>query len=201
MTAESATNSEQNNQEKTPQEIQKERYDLVKTVVRKETFIDPLDAEQMSKSYALYEKNPLKIVEVLAQEFTRYCRKCIRETALLEVKNELSYLLIEEAEELRSVTIEKWYEKIKSDPALEQLLVMLIFKNYYWEWTRFGLKEIFTAQRMEPGHEINTYLNARYHKLKQQKKFQKVGDLVNQDIIEIVNNFKGMVMEKKIKLF
>ena len=201
MATESAPNSEEKSEEKTPQEIQTERYELVKTIVGKETFIDPLDADQMTRSYGIFENNPDKIVEVLAQSFTQYCRKCIREAALLEVKNELSYLSFEEAEKLGSSTVESWYEKVRNDPALEQLLVMLIFKTYYWEWTRFGLKEIFTAQRMQPGHEINSYLNARFHKLKQQKKFRNVGDLVNLDITEIINSFKGLVMGKKIKLF
>jgi len=201
MATEPAITTEQEKTEKTPQQVQMERYELVKTIVGKETFIDPLDADQMTKSYAIFEKNPNKIVEVLAESFKQYCRKCIRETAILDVKNKLGFLPIDEAEKLRSDTIDKWYEKIKDDPALEQLLIMLIFKNYYWEWTRFGLKEIFTAQRMQPGHEINSYLNVRFHKLKQQRKFRNVGDLVNLDITEIVNSFKGLVMSKKIKLF
>lgn len=201
MATEPATISKQEEREKTPQQIQLERYELVKTIVGKETFIDPLDADQMTKSYAIFEKNPKKIVEVLAESFKQYCRKCIRETAVLEVKNELGFLPMDEAEKLKSNTIDIWYGKIKNDAALEQLLVMLIFKNYYWEWTRFGLKEIFTAQRMQPGHEINSYLNARFHKLKQQRKFRNVGDLVNLDITEIVNSFKGLVMTKKIVLF
>jgi len=186
---------------KNPKEIQEARYALVNTILSKETFIDPLDAEQVTRAYALYERSPLKIVEVLISSFQQYCRKCIREAALLEVKNEISQATIEEAEKIRTSVIEAGYQRIKNDAIVEQLLVMLLFKNKYWEWVRYGLKDIFAEQRMQPGHEINSILNTRFYKLKKEKKMKTVGDLVISDITEIVNAFKGQIMEKKVRLF
>lgn len=183
------------------QEKQEKRYELVNQVLGKETFIDPLNPEEVTKAYSVYERSADKIISVLIEHFKQYCRKCVRETAFLDVKNELAQATIEEADELRRKVVEIWYQKIKDDPVLEQLLVMLIFKNHYWEWVRFGLKDIFAAQRMQPGHEINSYLNARFHKLKQKKAMKTVGDLVMSDITEIVNTFKGAIMQKKVKLF
>jgi len=182
-------------------EIQTERYELVNTILSKETFIDPLNAEQVTKAYAVYETNEKKIIDVLVQSFKQYVRKCIRETALLEVKNELSHATIEESEVLRDKVIEELNQKIKKDVALEQLLVMLLFKNFFWDWVRYGLKDIFSEQRMQPGHEINKYLNQRFHKYKREKNHQTVGDLVISDITEIVNVFKGEIMGKKVKIF
>ncbi|MCP4754152.1 MAG: hypothetical protein GY866_24970 [Proteobacteria bacterium] len=186
---------------KNPQEVQAERYDLVKRILGRETFIDALNPEQVTRTYSVYERNPQKIVDALIEAFQQYCRKCIRETAWQEIKNELSHATIDEAEAMRTNTAEEWYDKIRKDPALEQLLVMLIFKNHFWDWVRFGLKDIFSAQRMQPGHEINSYLNARFHRLKKNKNIRTVGDLVISDITEIVNIFKSGVMEKKIKIF
>ncbi len=187
--------------EENPREVQEKRYELVNQILGKETFIDPLNAEEVTKAYSVYERSPEKIINVMVESFKQYCRKCIRETAYLEVKNELSQATIDEADRLRRDVVENWYKKIKDDSVLEQLLVMLMFKNQYWEWVRFGLKDIFSAQRMQPGHEINSYLNARFHKLKQKKAMKTVGDLVVSDITEIVNTFKGAIMQKKIKLF
>lgn len=187
--------------ERNERENQDKRYELVNQVLSKETFIDPLNAEEVTKAYSVYERSPEKIINVMVESFKQYCRKCIRETAYLEVKNELSQATIDEADSLRRQVVDVWNQKVMDDPILEQLLVMLLFKNHYWEWVRFGLKDIFSAQRMQPGHEINSYLNARFHKLKQKKAMKTVGDLVMSDITEIVNTFKGAIMQKKIKLF
>ncbi|MBU2646430.1 hypothetical protein KKI24_17110 [bacterium] len=187
--------------DESPHVIQEKRYQLVTQVLGKETFIDPLNAEEVSKAYAVFERSPDKIIHVLVESFKQYCRKCLRETAFLEVKNELSHATMAEAETLRQKIVDEWYQKVKDDPVLEQLLVMLMFKNHFWEWVRFGLKDIFSAQRMQPGHEINSYLNARFHKVKKQKNMKTVGDLVISDITEIVNTFKGEIMQKNVKLF
>ena len=195
------TNDQTPPAELSSRERQERRYELVNQVLGKETFIDPLSAEEVTKAYSVYERSPEKIINVMIESFKQYCRKCIRETAFLEVKNELSNATIDEADQLRREVVDGWYQKGKEDSVLEQLLVMLMFKNQYWEWVRFGLKDIFSAQRMQPGHEINSYLNARFHKLKQKKVMKTVGDLVMSDITEIVNTFKGAIMQKKIKLF
>jgi hypothetical protein len=186
---------------KNQKEIQDERYATVNTILSKETFIDPLDPEQVTRSYAVYEKSPLKVVDVLIQHFRQYCRKCVREVGLLMVKNEVSQATLEEASRIRAQAIEEWNRKIMDDPILEQLLVMLLFKNKYWEWVRFGLKDIFTQQRSQPGHEINGILNVRFHRQKKAKGMKTVGDLVTSDITEIVNLFKGQIMEKRVRLF
>lgn len=182
-------------------DIQTQRHALVKKIMGKETFIDPLDAERTIKAYSVYDRNPQKINDVLIESFKLYCRKCIKESALLDVKNESSQMPIQEAEALQSNVTEELFSKIKEDQSLEQLLVMLIFKNHFWEGVRFNLKEIFAAQRAEPGHEINSYLNTRFHKLKKEKQITAVRDLVNLDVTEIVNTFKGHVMENKVELF
>ncbi len=186
---------------KTEEEIQAERYDLVQKVMGKETFIDPLDADQVTRAYSVFEKNPQKIVEEVTEKFKFYCRKCIKEIALIEHKNEISNASITEAEKLRSTVVNEIFDKVKDDPILEQLLVMLIFKNKFWEWIRYGLKEILNEQRSQPGHEINNVLNTRFHILKKTKNIKMVGDLVVSDVTEIVNNFKNEVMKKNVKLF
>jgi hypothetical protein len=183
------------------QDAQEKRYQLVSQLLGKETFVDPLNAEEVTKAYGVLERSPDKIIYVLMESFKQYCRKCIRETAFMEVKNEISQATLEEADLLKERVVDEWNQKVKDDPALEQLLLMLLFKNYYWEWVRFGLKDIFSEQRMQPGHEINSYLNARFHKLKATKIMKTVGDLVISDVTEIVNTFKGEIMQKKIKLF
>lgn len=196
MTTDPTPSSEEN-----PHLAQEKRYELVSQLLGKETFIDPLNAEEVTKAYGVLERSPDKIIHVLVESIKQYCRKCIRETAFMEVKNEISQATMEEAEILKQKVAEEWNQKVKDDPILEQLLLMLLFKNHYWEWVRFGLKDIFSAQRMQPGHEINSYLNARFHKLKKTKAMNTVGDLVVSDITEIVNIFKGAVMQKKIKIF
>ncbi len=187
--------------EESPHTAQEKRYQLVSQLLGKETFIDPLNAEEITKTYGVLERSPDKIIQVLMESFRQYCRKCIRETAYLEIKNEISNATTEEADLLKQRVVDEWYQKVKDDPALEQLLMMLLFKNQYWEWVRFGLKDIFSEQRMQPGHEINSYLNARFHKLKAAKTMKTVGDLVISDVTEIVNMFKGAITQKKIKLF
>jgi hypothetical protein len=181
--------------------VQNQRYKLVQKIMSKETFIDPLDAEQVTKAYAVYGSNQQKIVEVVIEKFKYYCRKCIKEAALIEVKNEISNATIHEAEKLKDRVVTEMLSKIKDDPVLEQLVVMLVFKNRFWEWIRFGLKEILNEQRSQPGHEINNVLNRRFHLIKKEKNIKIVGDLVMMDVTEIVNNFKKEVMRKSISLF
>ena len=183
------------------QEVQDKRYELVQKIMAKETFIDPLDADQVTKAYAVYANNQQKIVDVVVEKFKYYCRKCIRETALIEVKNEISNATLHEAEKLKEQVVNDRLSKIKEDPVLEQLILMLIFKNRFWEWIRFGLKEILNEQRSQPGHEINNVLNKRFHLLKKAKNINIVGDLVVMDVTEIVNNFKKEVMKKSITIF
>ncbi len=178
-----------------------ERYELVSKILGKETFIDPLVPENITKAYAVYEKDPTKVIEVVTASFQSHCRKCIRESALIEIKNEISHSTIEEAERLKSKATAAVFDKIKSDPDLEQLLMMLIFKNQYWHWVRYGLRDIFTEQRTQPGHMINTYLNARFHRLKKKKGYRIIGDLVLSDITEIVNSFKNAVIKKRVRIF
>ncbi|MBT6498390.1 MAG: hypothetical protein HOK67_00620 [Deltaproteobacteria bacterium] len=187
--------------EENAHDAQEKRYELVNQLLGKETFIDPLNPEEVTKAYGVLERSPDKITLVLVESFKQYCRKCIRETAFLEVKNEISQATMQEADNLKQKVVDEWYQKVKDDNILQQLLMMLLFKNHYWEWVRFGLKDIFSQQRMQPGHEINSYLNARFHKLKAKKAMKTVGDLVIADVTEIVNIFKGEIMQKKIKLF
>lgn len=182
-------------------EIQEKRYNLVQKIMSKETFIDPLNAEQVTRAYAAYGSKPLKIVDVVVDKFRTYCRKCIKEAALLEVKNEISHSTVHDAEHLKSRVVEEMNQKIKADGVLEQLIIMLIFKNRFWEWIRFGLKEILNEQRSQPGHEINNVLNRRFHLVKKEKNLKIVGDLVMMDVTDIVNRFKSEVMKKSVKLF
>lgn len=178
-----------------------DRYGLVQKIMSKETFIDPLNADQVTKAYSVYGANPQKVVDVVIEKFRTYCRKCIREAALIEVKNELSNATINEAERLKDQVVNDMFSKIKDDEVLQQLIVMLIFKNRFWEWIRFGLKEILNEQRSQPGHEINNVLNKRFHMLKKEKSIKIVGDLVVMDVTEIVNNFKREIMKKSIAIF
>ncbi len=180
---------------------QAERYRLVQKIMDKETFIEPLDADSVTKAYSVYANNPQKIVDVVVNKFKLYCRKCIREAAIIEVKNEISHATVHEAENLKNKVVDEMFANIKADPVVEQLIVMLIFKNRFWEWIRFGLKEILNDQRSQPGHEINNVLNKRFHTEKQKKNIKIVGDLVIMDVTEIVNNFKGELMKKSISLF
>ncbi|MBU3918282.1 hypothetical protein KKA14_22345 [bacterium] len=196
MTEETASEST-----KSGEEIQAERYSIVQKVMAKETFIDPLDADLVTRAYSMFEKNPQKIVEEVTEKFKFYCRKCIKEIALIDHKNEISNASTSEAEKLKSSVVNEIYGKVKADPVLEQLLIMLIFKNKFWEWIRYGLKEVLNEQRMQPGHEINTVLNTRFHILKKTKNIKMVGDLIVSDVTEIVNSFKNEVMKKNVKLF
>jgi len=200
-TPESPETDDQTTEDEKEKELTNEdRYQLVSNIISRDIFIDPLDAEQITKAYSIYERNPQKIIEVLIQSFRQYCRKCIRESAVIDVKDEVSQMPLNEAEALKTKVTEGLFKKVKKDKAIEQLLIMMIFKNQYWEWVRFGLKDIFSSQRMQPGHEINSYLNARFHRLKDEKKYKVVRDLVLADVTDIVNRFKGELMEKKIKL-
>lgn len=189
----------ENNQ--TPEEKKKERYDLINRIVGKETFVDPLISEEITKAYSVYESDPGKILRAVITSFQQYCRKCIREAALIEYKNDISHATTAEAEKLKTDVTEVVFNKVKNDTELEQLLLMLIFKNTYWNWVRYGLKDIFTEQRTQPGHPINNYLNSRFHKLKAEKGFKIIGDLVTADVTDIVNGFKNAVVGKKIKIF
>lgn len=199
MTTETINNSE--NKPLSDAEKKKERFDLINKIIGRETFIDPLISEEITKAYSVYEKDPQKILKVVINSFQQHCRKCIRETALTEHKNEISHATIVEAEKLKSDISDAMFDKIKKDAEVEQLLLMLIFKNTYWNWVRYGLKDIFTEQRTQPGHPINNYLNARFHNLKIEKGFKIIGDLVMSDVTDIVNSFKNAVVGKKIKIF
>lgn len=184
-----------------PEERKRERYELVNKIIGKETFVDPLVSEEITIAYSVYEKDPSKILKTVITSFQQYCRKCIREAALIEHKNEISNATIAEAEKLKRQITDDMFEKVKQDPELEQLLLMLTFKNTYWNWLRYGLKDIFTEQRTQPGHPINNYLNTRFHRLKDKKGFKIIGDLVMADVTDIVNSFKNEVVARKIKIF
>lgn len=178
-----------------------ERVQLIREVMAKETFIDPLNPEEITKAYALYDKNPHKIIDVLIGAFQSYCRKSIREAALLRIKNQVAVMAFEEAEKLKLQAVEELSKSIQADVNLERLLAMLMFKNHFWTWLRYGLKDIFNDQRRQPGHPINNYLNIRFHKLKEKKSFHTVADLVAYDLTEIVNNFKTEVLRRKVRIF
>ncbi|OGG99048.1 MAG: hypothetical protein A2600_00725 [Candidatus Lambdaproteobacteria bacterium RIFOXYD1_FULL_56_27] len=178
-----------------------ERVQLIREVMAKETFIDPLNPEEITKAYALYDKNPQKIIDVLVGAFQSYCRKSIREAALLRIKNQVAVMAFEEAEKLKMQAVEELSKSIQADVNLERLLAMLMFKNHFWTWLRYGLKDIFNDQRRQPGHPINNYLNIRFHKLKEKKSFHTVADLVAYDLTEIVNNFKTEIMRRKVRIF
>ena len=185
----------------TPDEKKQARYDLINKIIGKETFVDPLISEEITKAYSVYENDQGRILRTVITSFQQYCRKCIREAALVEHKNDISHATTAEAEKLKADITDVIFKKVKNDPELEQLLVMLTFKNTYWNWVRYGLKDIFTEQRTQPGHPINNYLNVRFHKLKTQKGFKIIGDLVTADVSDIVNSFKNAVVAKKIKIF
>ena len=178
-----------------------ERVQLIREVMAKETFIDPLNPEEITKAYALYDKNPQKIIDVLVGAFQSYCRKSIREAALLRIKNQVAVMAFEEAEKLKMQAVEELSKSIQADVNLERLLAMLMFKNHFWTWLRYGLKDIFNDQRRQPGHPINNYLNIRFHKLKEKKSFHTVADLVAYDLTEIANNFKTEIMRRKVRIF
>lgn len=198
MTIETIKNSENN---QPPADKNQDRYDLINKIIGKETFVDPLISEEITKAYSVYETDPDKILRVVVTSYQQYCRKCIREAGLIEHKNDISHATLVEAEKLKSDITDAIFKKVKNDLELEQLLLMLIFKNTYWNWVRYGLKDIFTEQRTQPGHPINTYLNARFHKLKTKKGFKIIGDLVTADVTDIVNSFKNAVVSKKIRIF
>ncbi|MDH5561705.1 MAG: hypothetical protein OEY59_12720 [Deltaproteobacteria bacterium] len=183
------------------EQLTEEQFALVQYILSKETFIDPLTADDITKAYAVYDRNPQKIIDVVIVGFQKYCRKCIKESALLKFKNEISNATLEDADILKTKVTNEIYEKVRSDLILQHLLVMLIFKNYYWNWIRYGLKEIFAEQRSQVGHELNSHLNYRYHTMKKTKNFKTVADLVIHDITEIVNNFKSEIMQKKVQIF
>ena len=188
--------------EETPEAAaQRERIELIQEVMGKETFIDPLHPDQITKAYAQYDKSSVKMMEVLNSSFQTYCRKSIREAALIRVKNEVATMLFDEAEMTKRTAVEELSKQIQADPQLERLLAMLMFKNHFWNWLRYGLKEIFKEQRAQPGHQINQYLNVRFHRMKAQKGFHTVADLMTHDLTEIVNTFKTTVMKDGLKIF
>jgi len=178
-----------------------ERVLLLREFMSKETFIDPLNPDHITKAYAQYDKNPGRMIQVLIDAFQGYCRKVVRETAVQRVKNESALLPYEEAENLKRTAVQELSQRVQSEVELEQLLAMLLFKNHFWAWLRFGLKDIFNDQRKQPGHSINTYLNIRFHKFKASRKFHTVADLVAYDLTEIVNSFKSTVLKNKVKIF
>ena len=180
-----------------PSDKKQERFELINLILGKETFIDPLIPETITKAYAFFESDPSKMLIVMTGSFQAHCRKCIREAALIEKKNEISIATLDEAEHLKTELAERLYRRIKADVELEQLLMLLIFKNSYWNWLRHGLKDIFIEQRNLPGNSLNTDLNSRFHKLKATKGYRVIGDLLSADIVEIVNRFKNEVVGKK----
>lgn len=199
MNQESQTPKEAAGQE--PGLTPEERHQLVEEVVSRDIFIDPLIGEDIIKAYRVYHEEPNRIVQVLVASFQSYCRKCIQEAGIVRVKNELSRMLADEAEQKRAEVAEEMFKKVKSDLGLERLIMMLIFKNRYWQWVRFGLKDIFTEQRMMPGNPLNNYLNTRFHLLKEKRDFHTVADLVAFDLTDIVNHFKSEVMKPETRIF
>jgi len=187
--------------EEAPKSIEQERSEFIRDILGKETFIAPLNGDEIASAYSAYESNPQKIIDVLTVSFQGYCRKCIKEIALMRVKNELSIMLIEEAEAFTSKVVDELNKKVQKDPALEHLLMMMLFKSRFWSWVRFGLKDIFKEQREMPGNKLNTYFNHRFHKMKGERKFRKVGDLIIYDIVEIVNHFKTHILKKDSRIF
>ena len=129
--------------QKEKEQKKQERYELISSILGKETFIDPLVPDEISKAYSVYEKDPMKILKVVTASFQSHCRKCIREAALIKRKNEISNSTIEKAEKIKNEATTAIFNKIKGDSELEQLLMMLIFKNQYWNWVRYGLKDIY----------------------------------------------------------
>jgi len=178
-----------------------DRVLLLRELMGKETFIDPLNPDVITKAYAQYDKTPERMIQVLIDAFQGYCRKVIRETAVMRIKDETALLPYEEAEAQKREAVQSLSQRVQSEPELERLLVMLLFKNHFWTWLRFGLKDIFNDQRRQPGHSINNYLNIRFHKFKGAKKFHTVADLVAFDLTEIVNSFKAEVLKKNVRIF
>ena len=183
------------------QDSEQKRHALVSEILQRETFIDPLNGDEMVRAYTTYENEPQNIVDALVANLQMYCRKCIRETALIKVKDELALMSLEDAESFKTVTIEKAYKIIQEDPALEQLLMLTLFKTRFWAWSRTGLKDIFNELREQPGNKLNSYFNSRFQKLKNEKSFKKVGDLVNHDATIIVNQFKAKILKKESSIF
>lgn len=188
-------------EDETPQSPEEKRFELLRSIVHKETFIDPLDGDEMATAYSQYDRDPEKITDALIVSFQSYCRKCIREAALIKVKNELPLMKLEEAENYKVVTINMAYEEIKNDSGLEQLLMMMLFKNRFWTWSHTGLKEIFNELREQPGNKLNSFFNLRFHKLKGAKNFNNVGELVIYDVTVIINNFKARILKKDCTIF
>lgn len=178
-----------------------DKFELVKSILQGDSYIDPLNPDEITRAYAAFDRNPQKMVHVLVNHFQSHCRKVIRNSALIEHKNEISNSLQDEADVLRQEVTQKIFDKVKKDPQAEQLLKMLIFKNSFWKWIRFGLKEIFEQQRSEPGHELNKHVHTRYQLLKKRLNLKHVGEVVAFDIVEIINLFKQEMLKKETKIF
>ncbi len=179
----------------------KDRATLLREILAKETYVDPLDPEVITKAYSVYDSDPKKIVEALITSFQAHCRKCIRDAAQIRVKNQMAQATTEESERIRNKAIEELSDQVRSDRELERNLALMIFKNQYWNWLRFGLRDIFNEQRKQPGNLINNQLNRRFHKLKTEKEFKTVADLVVYDLTEIINSFKAEITSDRVGVF
>ncbi len=178
-----------------------QRKTLIREIMAKETFIDPLDPEAIVKAYSVYDTDPSRIMKALVQSFQSYCRKCIREVALLRVKNDVAKAVSGEAEKIRNAAMEALTEQVRKDQQVDAILIRLIFKTVYWNWLLYGLKDIFNEQRRQPGNMINNQLNKRFHRLKEENNFQTVADLVLHDLTEIVNAFKSELTSGRVGIF
>ncbi len=178
-----------------------EKEALMKEILSKETFIDPLDPELIVKAYSVYDSDPKKVINALISSFQSYCKKAIREAAILRKKNHIAIATSDEAEQIRISAVKEINDSIAGDLSFERTLMKLIFKITYWNWLLFGLKDIFKEQRKLPGNPINNQLNIRFHKLKEEKGFKTVADLVIFDITDILNHFKAEITSKNISIF
>ncbi|MDX2471492.1 MAG: hypothetical protein QNL04_13040 [SAR324 cluster bacterium] len=178
-----------------------EKEALMKEILSKETFIDPLDPELIVKAYSVYDTDPNKVIKALITSFQSYCKKAIREAAILRKKNHIAIATSEEAEQIRITAVKEINDSIAGDLSFERTLMKLIFKITYWNWLLFGLKDIFKEQRKLPGNPINNQLNIRFHKLKAEKGFKTVADLVIYDITDILNHFKAEITSKNLSIF
>ena len=178
-----------------------DKFELVQSILQGESFVDPLNPDDITRGYAAYDRDPQKIIGVVVSHFQGYCRKIIRNSAFIEHKNEIANCLHDEVDELRQRVSQEMFDKVKNDDQTELLLKMLIFKNLFWKWIRSGLKDVFDQQRAQPGHELNKYVNLRYQRRKNDLNLMNVGELVNFDIVEIINLCKQEILRKETKIF
>jgi len=178
-----------------------ERQTLIREIMDKETYIDPLDPHEISLAYSSYDQSKEKIAVVLIRSFQEYCLKCLRETIEIRLKNDVIKVTQDEAEQLYKKEMDSLCMKIKEDHELEIKIMLLIFKNHYWNWLLFALKDIFNEQRQETGNPINNQLNSRFQHLKGENGFRTVAELLHYDLTEIINHFKAQVAGLKFGIF